>query len=651
VTSNPYLQLGTGSDPVAWACLLLAGLAWWFGPTIGRFAQRLPTRWLLLALAFAALLLSLGYVQYYLRGGPRIIDSAYYYLEARALAVGRFAFEVPEPVAAFGGRFLVSPRESSLAVIFPPGYPAVLALAVRAGAPLLLGPLLAAGLVFATHWLARTLGSSETAARAAALFSVLSAALRYHTADTMSHGWAALLLTLALAATLQLRPPLAVVSGACVGWLCATRPVTGLVALLALGAWLFLRSKKQAAWFCAALTPGFTLLLLHQHAATGEWLRSSQTYYYALADGPPGCFRYGFGRGIGCMLEHGDYVQARLPHGHTLSSALLTSGRRLLVHTLDILNFAPLAALVPTGAWLYRHAPGMKLAAALIALVVLGYVPFYFEASFPGGGARLFADVIPIELVLIARVLERWRALRWAAPLALLGFGVHVSGQHRLLRDREGGRPLFESAVLQRAGVQRGLLFVSSDHAFALGHDPQIKNARTGVVVARQRGDALDHLLWQQLGRPPTYRYTFDWKQPHATPAVHAWSSPERASTRIEAESLWPPLGVQSGWLTPSYPPQSCASGGRGLLFHAESAAVAARFAVPRTLTGRQILLGWVGAPPRMTAESAGSTVEVEWNRAGECAVSNPIRLSPNALHLILNTKDSGTLDYIEWQD
>jgi len=32
--------------------------------------------------------------------------------------------------------------------------------------------------------------------------------------------------------------------------------------------------------------------------------------------------------------------------------------------------------------------------------VMLAYVPFYFDGSYPGGGARLFADVLPLEHVL-----------------------------------------------------------------------------------------------------------------------------------------------------------------------------------------------------------------------------------------------------------
>src|SRR6185436_1425282 len=89
--------------------------------------------------------LSCLYVRYYLRGGPRIIDATSYFLEARSLAAGSFSFAVPDPTAAFRGRFLLASSDGHrLGVLFPPGYPWVLSLGVRLGAPLLLGPALAA---------------------------------------------------------------------------------------------------------------------------------------------------------------------------------------------------------------------------------------------------------------------------------------------------------------------------------------------------------------------------------------------------------------------------------------------------------------------------------------------------------------------------
>src|SRR5690606_2593418 len=122
---HPYLSVGLGSDPVAWGALVAAAAcavaALW--PRATDRVLRGRTRWVLGALTLLAVALSAGYVAYYLRGGPRIVDATSYWLAARALADGHFTFPVADPEAAFRGRFLLSPgvEASELGVVFPPG--------------------------------------------------------------------------------------------------------------------------------------------------------------------------------------------------------------------------------------------------------------------------------------------------------------------------------------------------------------------------------------------------------------------------------------------------------------------------------------------------------------------------------------------------
>ncbi|HWA70824.1 MAG TPA: hypothetical protein VG937_00745 [Polyangiaceae bacterium] len=610
-SANPYLRFGLDSDPVAWAALLVACATLLIAAS-PRALDRLHSvsvRTWLFTLTVGAGALSAGYLAYYLRGGPRIIDATYYFLEARALANGFLSFPVPEPLAAFHGRFLLSAAQPGhLGVLFPPGYPAALAVAFKLHAPLLLGPAIAAALVPATYSLGRALGAPPLAACVAAGLSVVSAALRYHTADTMSHGWAALLLTLALLAALGSSKRSALAAGLALGWLIATRPVTGLVATVALLVFLLLPQQRRerapacAALLAAGLVPGLCLLLAHQAAVSGDPLASTQLAYYARADGPPGCFRYGFGAGIGCLFEHGDYVRARLPHGLGPLQALATTWRRVLVHALDIANAAPLALGVPLGAWFGRRERGVQLLCALVLGVVLAYAPFYFEGSFPGGGARFFAELLPLEHVLVARALSELRSARFAWPLALAGFALHTSGQHRALRDREGGRPMFEPAVLHAQNVTRGLVFVSTDHGFALGHVPGELSASTGLIIAREHHDALDELLWRNLGRPPAYRYRYPAGQADARPELTPWFPEEaaRQPQRVEVESLWPPESVADGWVEPRYVGPACASAGRGLKLHPGGSPVEFALALPRVPNSHFLRLSSVDFPPRL---------------------------------------------------
>ncbi len=564
-------------------------------------------------LCLVASALSYGYLLHYLRGGPRIIDATSYWLQARALWAGGFSFEVPAPLASFSGRFLLGTSEGdALGVIFPPGYPLVLAAGMALGTPLLVGPVLGGALVAATFSLARSLGQSAAVAWTAASLSVLSAALRYHTADTMSHGLAALLACLAVASALgrgrTLGPWL---SGLCLGLLLATRPVSGAVSAL-LVAWVLRRAGARP-WLltlCGA-APGVLLLLLQQRALTGSWLASAQLTYYGLSDAPADCFRYGFGQGIGCRFEHGAFVERFLAEGYGVGPALRNLGARLALFVTDATNTAPLTLLALYAAIKQRRGP-LALAGAAIVLQSLAYVPFYFDGNYPGGGARFLCEAIPFCQILVARAAVDLGLQRWAAPLALAGFAVYGRHGHELLREREGGRPLFEPAVLREAGVRRGLVLVDTDHGFNLGHAPSQRDAHGEVVVARWRGDRHDRELFESLGRPATYRYRYDMngiQPPRVEPFV-----PKR-SDRYEGEAFWPG-DLSRGNAYPIHHP--CASSGRALRLLAGT-----RIRIPLTSEGAMpeaLTVGWVntgGASSKLVVRWAGGSRHISAAQPG----------------------------------
>lgn len=652
---SPYLRFGPGTEPVAWVALLLsvAACVAAMSPWTARALSSLQPRYLVGTLAASAALLSLGYLGYYLRGGPRIIDATAYLLEARSIARGAFTFPTVDPEASFAGRFLLSPPNSSeLGVIFPPGYPAALAPFAAVGAPLLLGPCVAALLVATTYWLARELGARPTLACLAAALSALSATLRYHTADTMSHGWSALLVSVSIAAAARPSPTRLALSAASTGWLIATRPVTGIVTLI-FTAWLARAAGRRALVALLALLPGVLLLLFHQRALTGSFFLSPQMEYYRVADGPPGCFRYGFGQGVGCLFEHGDFVRARLADGFGPLQGLATTFRRLCLHTLDVANFAPLFLFVPFGAWIARKNRPARSASALILALPLAYLPFYFEGSYPGGGARFLADALPLEHALVAIGIGATPLARWAAPLALLGFALQTHHQHAALRDREGGRPMFEPGLLRDQGLARGLVLVSTDHGFFLGHQPGRLAAEDGVVVARERGDAVDFWLWDRLGRPPTFRYEYDPGAEGALPRLAAHSFADQAPTRLEAESLWPPREVASGWVHEAHSPEACASGGRGLRFHPAGAPARIRVRLPRALLERELRVGWVGdagGPVRWGSPRLSGSRVLSWAlSAGACRRSARLEPIPSSAGTDVWIEASGGLfDYVE---
>ncbi|MBI5535479.1 MAG: hypothetical protein HY898_22305 [Deltaproteobacteria bacterium] len=589
------------ADAAGWAALALAAIVLLLQPLASKWLTRVSLRSWVAACAALAAGLSAFWIWHYLRGGPRIVDATSYWLEARAMSHGMLTWPVQDPTASFRGRFLLMQDSSpaSVGVIFPPGFPAVLAVGFLAGAPMAIGPLIAAALVVATAALAKQVTASSDVAKLAALVSALSACLRYHTSDTMSHGLAALCLagalwfgTRAAAASDQRSRLLAWAGcGLSAGWLLATRPVSfGALAIVgALALATALRSpdfrKSASLWSPAALIIGgalpAALLAVHQHALTGHWLASSQAAYYLASDGPPGCFRYGFGRGIGCLVEHEPYVSSVLPEGYGLRSALITTGRRLHLHLSDVANAEPIALLVIAGAWLGRTSPWVRLLTACPIALLVAYVPFYFDGSYPGGGARLIIDAIAAEHVLIAIALHAWaqrsklqalgmsRALGTIAAVMLAGFALRASHQHALLRDRDGGKPLYEPALVAASTPGTGLLFVGNDHAFNLAYDPSVRDASKGRWVARARGDDRDRLLWERLGRPAAWRFHMDpWSRPPTDARIDRWAptSQQAGIWLFEAEAEWPPLAQNGGYAVPTWlSPGSCVSSGVAL--------------------------------------------------------------------------------------
>lgn len=686
---------GAPPDPTAKIAVVLAVGFVVLGTTragknlLGVGPEKIDTRLFLWLTAFASALLSIHWIAHYLRGGPRIVDASTYFLQGRALSHGELAWPVESPTASFRGRFLdhrpnASGDGGTLGGIFPPGYPLLLAFGFLLRAPMLVGPLLAGALVFATYRLARTFvelssdpSFAEPVARTAALLSLTSAALRYHTADTMSHGATALFVALALDASLRARRHGAFVAALFVGAAFATRPVSA-VPITLVSAFVLAQSlarssqsgprKSIRAWRLFAfgllgLLPGVALLLASQKAVTGSWFASTQRMYYALSDGPPDCFRWGIGRGIGCLYEHGEFVAARLPHGYGLAAMAGTTLRRLCLHLADVANFEPLFALVFVPLILPKPTTAItrpeRAAFALIVLHVIAYAPFYFDGNYPGGGARFFADVLPVEHALLAwgiallvrRFLSDARALPHLPLLplasfvvlgvALAGFGVHRSFDHLSLARRDGGRPMFEPDVLTHAKITTGLVFVDTDHGFSLGHDPTA-HAKDGVLVARLRHDDRDRLLFEREGRPPTYLYRFllPTPSPNATPgaepdtataSVVPWTPPPFDRVlHFEAEAEWPVLASSGGFAVPAYV-DTCASGSRALVLTpiALDTPATAALEIPLPGPGRYEVAGRVviGAHAPFTegrfAERPENRAEGVLEKVGETSISS----------------------------
>lgn len=612
--------------------------------------------------SFAAAFLSLGYIAYYLRGGPRDAMAPAYWLQGRALSHGDLSWVAPEPSASFRARHLLFSPPDHVAGIFPPGYPLLLAAGFLVGAPMLVGPLLAAGLVVATWFLAREIAfasgerddRAEAIARVAVGLSIVSAALRVHTADALPHGAAAVAVTLALACAFRARregdPRMHALAGLAVGSVAAIHPasavpVGAVVAALAAGD----RERGRAiTWAVVAAVPGILLLLLANRAATGHAFASPLAAYFGTVEPRPP-FRIG--------------------------DALLTTLHRLRAHLVDFDNLEPLAllALVP----LLR--PPRSRAVVLAALVVAGQIlvaaPFDASSVAPGTGARLLVCAIPIEHALAAIALARLFPKRLASAavgtmaLALAGFAVHASHDHARLATSGAGHPHYEPDVAREAGVEYGLLYFEDDDGFELAYDPSVQ-ASHGMLAVRMRGDDHDRLLWDQLGHPPIHKYTLPpppsasasasvgapavpavpppaAPSASAAPSVVSWTPTGEGTDnwRFEAEADWP-TAVAGGRLEVEEGVATCASDGKVLTLTPTTSQARATLALPvprgstppekRTwvVVPRIVDRGTGGAAKLSLYASLGDKPLAEWTWESTSKSATCLELTPQSVEL-----------------
>jgi hypothetical protein len=283
----------------------------------------------------------------------------------------------------------------------------------------------------------------------------------------------------------------------------------------------------------------------------------------------------------------------------------------------------------------------------------------------------LLADVLPFEHVLGALALGRLAAAAprgrpsarqlWAGALSLslLGFAFQTGRAHRMLADREGGRPMFEPSAAEQPRPGGALLCVGTDHGFNLAFRPSRAEG-----VARLRGDSLDRIAWEARGRPAAYRYRFDFsgrEAPGLEPLRFDPAPLGETELRIEGESLWPAAHQRGAFVWPRHASAACASQGRWLELAPDPGSNVPDRAVPEVrlrLPGAALSARDVTVTVAPTAGHAGrdyrSVVTVLADRRiiaelavpaeRACATLGPVRVPAHIARLELGIRSRGSL-------
>lgn len=333
-------------------------------------------RVLVALLAGGAGLFSLWIARGPLGGVAHVQDERAYLFQARLFADGRLAAPVPPPPLdrAMQVDFTVQ-RGGRWFGRFPPGWPAVLSVGVRAGAPWAVNPLLTVLVVAWLHAFVRRRAGAGPALATTALIAS-SPLVTILGGSSMSHPFA---LVLTLAALYAWERAWGLALGLSAGALLLTRPhegaLLGLAAALHCAAWRrwgALAGLAVGGLACAAVNARYNVL------QTGDaWLPPTLAFF--------GGDRPGFFAGAGVYV----------PEGHNLWRGLHNLSHQVRV-TGDVLFGWPFVSLVPALIGLAVAGPLGSLARAQRALA-LGYLGFLVVYHNPGFayGTRFHYALLP----------------------------------------------------------------------------------------------------------------------------------------------------------------------------------------------------------------------------------------------------------------
>jgi 4-amino-4-deoxy-L-arabinose transferase-like glycosyltransferase len=449
-------------------------------------------------------------------------DEVAYLFQARTMAMGHLTVPSPAEPGAFWTPFVLDHQGQRFGK-YPPGWPAVLALGVLAGAPWLVNPLLAAVALYLVYRLGETLYDRWTGLLAATLglasplFLVLSGSFLSHLASVV---WL-LLFSLWFVWTAQGRGRwYALGAGLALGMAFLSRSLTAAAYAAPFAAYSLVQvlQRRQAHWrhyLWVALGGGVLSALLpaYQWAVTGDpWLNPYLLWWPYD--------RLGFGPGTGAM-----------PGGHSPFYAWINLKQDLSRAATDVLGWPALSwlALLP-GLWLRprRHRDWALLTP--MGCLVIAYAFYWIGSPARLWGPRYyFEGFAGLWLLGAVGLRKTWDWLRdrqaWVRP-ALVGALVLMEVVNLALfvpsrmEEAHGFYGITRSQLdpIQQAGLHDALVIVyaerwleygamlsemsptlDDDIVYARGSGPEVDAA----VIAAYPDRAVYYLMDGQLSATP----------------------------------------------------------------------------------------------------------------------------------------------------
>ncbi|MCP4804662.1 MAG: hypothetical protein GY913_34055 [Proteobacteria bacterium] len=383
----------------------------------------------------AAVLVALGP----LAGVPHVTDEVAYTLQSKLFASGLRvgpAGDYPNVL-----QYPFWETETASYGVFPPGWPAVLAVGTLVGLPWLVNALLAGVLPWLSYLFSKELTDEKTAVFAAGVMA-LSPGVWLLAGSRMSQ--TSVLVALLTVAVVVVRKETRAwtwwLAGGALAYVVLARPYDAFL----VGIPLILLSRRVP----MVVLPGVAaaLLLWDNHTLTGDFSRFPvDVWFDTNFPDRAGCNSLGFGEDVGCTPLAGSmgYTPAKA------AEAVFQALRRFDQLLIGVPGGSLLAAY---GAWKLRHR-----ALLLIPVIVLGYALYWSPGA--AYGARFWHPlyiVVPTCVALaVTRLPVRWVWLGLA--VACVGGGSFVM---RDVSDRYWCGDDSVVRLLDEAGVDEGVVFL-----------------------------------------------------------------------------------------------------------------------------------------------------------------------------------------------
>ena len=482
-------------------------------------ALRFPSvakAWKVAALGSVWVLLVTALLSYFVYADhPHVPDEVSYVMQARYFAQGMLAMPAL-PAPRLFDLDLMTFEPGRWYSPFPPGWPAVLALGFRAGAPWLVNPLLAALGIAGVYLLFRELRGERFAAACAVVFAV-SPWYLFLGMSLMSHILTidfTMLAALSVARAKKIGSAWwALAGGLATGAVSVIRPLDGAIVAVLLGLWaLDVATWRRRAALAGALALGAAITgavsFPYNHALTGRALKFPvddyfDRYYY------PGVNALGFGanRGLNWGIDP-------FP-GHGLRDVAVNAQLNASSVNTELLGWGCGSLLLIGLAVFSRRSQRFDRQMAAAILVVIGAYSLYWFSGGPDFGARYWFLAILPGVALTVRGLEilGWpeaglgkRALVGAAGLSFVALTAFVPWRaidkyHDYLWMRPDVRELARARNFGRSLVLiRGERH--PDYASAAVYNSLDPDAPGPVYVWERDAAARDEALRAFPGRP-----------------------------------------------------------------------------------------------------------------------------------------------------